>query len=63
MLSRGRNPEPKLSGKHSGKEKQPFNRKKPGAGPGLHPAEDVSRRMQEREMASENTYKHTRSNI
>ena len=35
MLYRGRNPEPEPPGKHSGKEKLPFNRKKPWAGPGL----------------------------
>ena len=31
----GRNPDPEPPGKHTGKEKLPFNRKKPGAGPGL----------------------------
>ena len=36
QLSLGaRNPEPRPSGKHSGKEQLPFNRKKPWAGPGL----------------------------
>ena len=35
MLYRVRHPEPEPPGKHSGKEKLPFNRKKPLAGPGL----------------------------
>ena len=35
VLHRGRNLEPEPPGKHSGKEKHPFNRKKPGVGPGL----------------------------
>ena len=35
MLYRARNPELEPPDKHSGKEKLPFNRKKPSVGPGL----------------------------
>lgn len=34
MLYTGRNPQPEPPRKHNGKEKLPFNRKKPGRGPG-----------------------------